>query len=153
MSRGTIIFTATLLLISIITLVSFTLANQTPEDIISPYDRVRENQIQVLSDKVIINIEGASWSRYEDTNSMDPFLDKGANGIELIPKNENDLHVGDIVAYESKYMQGLIVHRIIDIKENEEGKYFILKGDNNKTEDPEKIKFNQIKYVLIGIIY
>ena len=34
-----------------------------------------------------------------------------------------------------------------------EGIYFILKGDNNPEQDPGRVRFKQIKRVLIGVIY
>lgn len=118
---------------------------------ISPHDRIDESQIFVYNDKVILQMKGASLAEYADTNSMDPLLDEGSNGIEIELKDENDVHVGDIVAYETSI--GLIVHRIVEIGNDEKGKYFILKGDNNIENDPYKVRFNQIKYVLVGIIY
>ena len=118
-----------------------------------PYDRVKESQIKVLNDKIVIELEDATWASYADTNSMIPVLDKGANGLELIPSSESDIYIGDIVAYESSYVDGLVVHRIINIGEDSKGKFYILKGDNNKEVDPEKVRFEQIKYVLIGVIY
>ena len=150
MARGVILY-----IVLVITLAAVAIAsiNQGSSEKLSPKDRITEDQIHIYSDRIVIDIEEASWATYADTNSMDPLLDIGANGIEIIPKSENDLHIGDIAAYQSKSSQELIVHRIVEIKEDEQGKYFIFKGDNNKTEDIEKVRFNQIKYVLIGIIY
>jgi len=117
----------------------------------SPHNHILEKNIIVYEDKVVIYIPGVSWTSYEDTNSMDPVLDKEANGLEIVPKSPNDIYVGDIVAYETD--QGLIVHRVIEKGEDEQGGYFILKGDNNSEPDPGKIRFEQIKYLLVGIIY
>ncbi|MEK6922639.1 MAG: hypothetical protein AABX08_02460 [Nanoarchaeota archaeon] len=119
----------------------------------SPRDRIKEDQIHVFRDRIVIDVEGASWSKYANTNSMDPFIDEGANGIEIMPESEDELYVGDVVAYESQYVQGLTVHRIVEIGNDGTGKYFVLKGDNLDMEDPEKVRFSQIKYVLIGVIY
>jgi hypothetical protein len=119
----------------------------------NPKDRIKESQIHVYDNTVVIEINDPEWSTFTDTNSMDPVIDKGANAIHIVPKYEDDLEIGDIVAYESKYAKGTIIHRIIDIKYDEEGKYFILKGDNNPKEDPGKIRFSQIKRVLVAIIY
>ena len=119
----------------------------------SPYDHIKESQIEVLNDKIIIYVDNPSFSKYADTNSMDPLFDKDANGLEIIPQNENDIHVGDVIAYQSSYVDGLVVHRVIEAGNDAKGKYFILKGDNNPDQDPEKIRFDQIKYLLIGVIY
>ena len=153
MARGTVFYSVLVFVTLVAVLATITLAIGTPVEINSPHDRIKESQIHIHQDKIIIDIEGASWASYADTNSMDPVLDYGANGLELKPKSEDDLFIGDIVAYESKITNELIIHRIVDIKEDSQGKYFILKGDNNITKDPEKVRFSQIKYMLIGIIY
>ena len=119
----------------------------------SPVDRIKESQIHVYDDVVVIEIDNPEWSTFTDTNSMDPVIDKGANAIHIVPSSENELSVGDIVAYESEYSDGTIVHRIIEISEDEDGKYFIMKGDNNPEPDPGRVRFSQIKRVLVAIIY
>ena len=58
----------------------------------APFDFVNEDQIQVLNDKVIINVAGASMSRYAPTGSMEPILDENSNGIRIRPKSEKDIH-------------------------------------------------------------
>ena len=117
----------------------------------SPSDHVRENQIKVYNDRVELDIKNAIWSKFTDTNSMDPFLDEGSNGIEIVPTNESQIKIGDIISYESK--DGIIVHRVIAIGNDEDGNYFIVKGDNNPVQDPNKVRFSQIKGILVGIIY
>src|SRR3989344_5877204 len=109
--------------------ISFEMPFSDSKEKISPHDRIDESQIFVYNDMVVLQMKGASLAEYADTNSMDPLLDEGSNGIEIAPKDENDLHVGDIIAYETSI--GLIVHRIVGIGDDEEGKYFILKGNNN----------------------
>ncbi len=47
----------------------------------------------------------------------------------------------------------LIVHRIVEIGNDDEGRYYILKGDNNRFADPGKIRYPQIRYVLIAVVY
>lgn len=120
---------------------------------LSPYDHVKESQISVYKDKIVIDINNAIWARYTDTNSMDPLFDKGANGIEISPDSPEDLHIGDIIAYDAEWADGVVIHRIIEIGNDEQGIYFITKGDNNPIQDPEPIRFPQVKYILIGIIY
>jgi len=140
------------MVVLLVIIASFVSSNK-PLEIASPHNRVNDAQILLYHDKVVINVNGASLTKYADTNSMDPLLDEGAIGIELVPERDDQLYIGDVVAYESKHASGLIVHRIIDIVEDKQGKYFILKGDNLQTEDPEKVRFSEIKYVLIGVIY
>lgn len=117
----------------------------------TPSDRIKESQINVYDNRVVIVLDNATMSSYADTRSMEPLINSYSNGIETIPKSENDLKVGDIVVYENE--QGPIVHRVIYIGEDRQGKYFLVKGDNNKFPDEYKIRFAEIKYVLIGILY
>ncbi|MBW2992021.1 signal peptidase I [Candidatus Woesearchaeota archaeon] len=119
----------------------------------SPGDWISENQIHVYNDRIVIDLEGALWSRFTDTNSMDPLFDKGSNGIEIIPDSADDIEIGDIISYRSEYSDGVIIHRVIDKGEDSEGVYFIVKGDNNPAADPGKIRFGQIESVLVGILY
>lgn len=126
---------------------------RTPE-MISPSDWIAESQVYVLKDKIIINIKNATWAKFTDTNSMDPLFDVNSNTLEIQPQEPSDLQVGDIISYESRVVQGsTIIHRIVDIKEDSKGLYFIAKGDNNIYNDPERIRFEQIKGVVVGIIY
>mgnify|MGYP001256689564 CR=1 FL=1 len=117
----------------------------------SPSDRIPENNIEVYDDKIVINLKDASWASYADTNSMDPILDKGTNGIELKPNSESQLKIGDIISYKSG--SGLIVHRITKTGYDKEGWYAVTKGDNNAVEDPAKVRFSQINGVLVALIY
>ncbi len=119
------------------------------KEISSPYNRINEGDLQLFPNKLIINLPGIALARYTDTNSMDPLLDEKTTGIEIIPKAEEEIHVGDVVAYESN--NDLIPHRVIQIGGDEQGWYAIVKGDNS--ESLEKIRFKQIKYVLIGVFY
>lgn len=116
----------------------------------SPTNWVKESQIEVTDSKVTINLEGAKWAKFTDTNSMDPVFDKGSNAIQIEPKSKEELNVGDIITYDSNGKK--IIHRIIEI--NNDGEWYaITKGDNNKKQDPGKIRFNQIEKVVVGIIY
>jgi len=123
------------------------------KDRISPADRIKESQIHVYDDVVVIDIKDPEWSKFTDTNSMDPVIDSGANAIHVVPATAEELEIGDIVAYQSTFSQSTIIHRIIDIGQDTEGIYFILKGDNNPQPDPEKVRFDQIKRVLVAVIY
>ncbi len=120
-------------------------------DIASPYDHVREEQIRVYDDKIVIDVQGAQWANFADTNSMDPFLDQGSNALQLVPTSADDIHIGDIVSYQRG--DSRIIHRVIHIGEDEEGTYFVLKGDNNPTSDPGKVRFEDVDRVLFAIIY
>jgi len=120
---------------------------------ISPIDRIKDDDIFVTEDQVIINVKKAKATRFADTNSMDPFLDKGSNGIEINPEKPEDIKVGDIISYKSMKYNQIIIHRVIEIKKDNEGIYYTAKGDNNDEIDDEKIRFSQVKGVLIGVIY
>ncbi len=119
----------------------------------SPFDRIPEENIRVYSDRVVIYINNPEWAGFEDTNSMDPVIDKGANAIQIVPQSINDIHVGDIISYESDYAEGVIIHRVVSIGNDEQGWYCTAKGDNNPNTDPGSIRFSQIKKVLVAVIY
>ncbi len=120
---------------------------------LSPSDWISEDQIKVYPDKIVLDVEDAVWARFADTNSMDPFLDAGTNAIEIKPSSASQIKPGDIIAYTTGNFNGTVIHRVIDKGTDGKGTYFIAKGDNNVDADPKKIRFNQIRYVLVAVIY
>jgi hypothetical protein len=122
-------------------------------EIASPTDRISEDMIHVYSDNIELDIKNATWARFLDTNSMDPILDKGTNGIEIMPQSADEITVGDIISYNSEFADGLIVHRVVEKGFDQKGFYFRVKGDNNPGLDPGKIRFNQVNGVVVALIY
>lgn len=116
----------------------------------APTDYIQEEEIQIYEDKIILDIQGASISRYAPTGSMKPLLDEGANGIRIEPKTEKEIQTGDIISY--KKGNTLIIHRVIEKGTDEKGTYYITKGDNNIANDG-KIRFKDIQYKTIGILW
>ena len=45
-----------------------------------------------VGEEVVLDIDGAIWSSFTNTNSMDPVLDAEANGIEIIPHYPDEIH-------------------------------------------------------------
>lgn len=115
-----------------------------------PGDWVKENNIQVFNDKIVIYVDNAILSRYAGTGSMLPTFGDSANGIRIIPNSAEEIKIGDIVSFERNNL--MVVHRVVEKGTDENGTWFVTKGDNNSESD-EKIYFENIKYVTIGIIY
>ena len=86
------------------------------------------------------------------SGSMEPKINIGDIVIEKSIKNkEEEIKIGDIISYRSG--QTIITHRIINIEEDENGILRITtKGDNNNTEDSERILINNIEGKVIMII-
>ncbi len=142
-----------LLVISLLFSIPFTnpfVIKDTVKTKIEPGNWINESQIEIKPDRIIIHIKNSSISRYGNTSSMNPALSRNANGIVIKPESPEQIHIGDIVTYEQDGM--LIVHRVISIGDDREGRYFIAKGDNAEEADG-KIRFEQIRYVLIGVLY
>jgi hypothetical protein len=127
-------------------------SNKSPERE-SPQDRIKEHQIHVYQDKVILDIKDPEWAKFSNTNSMDPIIDENANAIQVIPKSEDEIEIGDIISYKIDGEQFNIIHRVIGKGQDNEGTFFYLKGDNNPTRDPSKVRFDQIDRVLVAIVY
>jgi signal peptidase I len=109
---------------------------------------IEKEDIEVYQKKVCFALQNATITSYANTSSMRPTLNELTHGIEIQPIKE-ELKVGDIVAYKPDGSSDIIVHRIVAI-ENEE---YILRGDNNAENDPQKVRFNQIEGVVVGLIY
>jgi len=120
---------------------------------LSPQDWIPEKDIHVYDSQVIIDIDNPVWATFTDTNSMDPVFDYGANAIEIIPSAPSQIKPGDIISYESSSFDGAIVHRVIETGVDENGWYAVMKGDNNPSSDPGKVRFSQVKRLVVAIIY
>jgi len=132
---------------------SFSLADASTAgpELVSPADRVDSTQIAIMANGVLIrDLKDVRLVNLADTNSMDPVLDAESTAIEIIPESADELHVGDIVSYTSG--SNTIIHRIISVGNDGEW-YAITKGDNNAVSDPAKVRFEQIKGVVVGIVY
>ena len=121
------------------------------EELFSPSDWVKENQIKVYKNKITLDIQDASWATFTNTNSMDPFIDETSHAIEILPDDANEINVGDVISYQSSY--GVIIHRVIEKGEDEDGIYFLVKGDNNRFQDPFKVRFEDVKGVVVAVVY
>jgi signal peptidase I len=116
----------------------------------TPSDWIEEEDILLYDDRIVLNIKNATVSNYVATGSMRPVFDEGANGIRVVPSSEDDIEVGDIVSYG--YNDGLIVHRVVEKGQDKNGVYFVVQGDNSLVNDG-KIRFEDIEYVTIGVLY
>lgn len=119
----------------------------------SPQNRIKEKDVRIFNNEVIIKIDNAEWREFIDSNSMDPFIDEGTATIEIKPKNEEEIKTGDIISYNIDGIDYALVHRVAEIGNDEEGIYFITKGDNYYKNDPYKIRFGQIEGVVVGVLY
>jgi len=119
----------------------------------SPSDIVPQDNIHVYSDKIVIEVDNPQWATFVDSNSMDPVFDKGANALQIVPTDPEQIQAGDIISFSVDYDSGVIIHRVIETAYDDDGWYAITKGDNNAYKDPGKVRFENVKKQLIGIIY
>ena len=122
-------------------------------EINSPHDRIKEEQIKVYESLIILNVNNSELVSLENTNSMDPLIDEESNIIQIKPESEEDIHIGDLVSYEDIFTKKVILHRVVDIRADSLGKFFILKGDNVNSTDLIKVRFEQIKGIVVAIVY
>jgi signal peptidase I len=119
-------------------------------DVNAPSDFIQREDIFVYPDRIVIMVPGATISSYADTGSMRPVLDHNSNGIRVVPKSEDDINVGDIISFRRG--NSLIVHRVIEKGTDNEGTYFITKGDNNAFHDGI-VRMEDIETKTIAVIY
>lgn len=123
------------------------------EELLGPKDRIKETQIRITDKKVVLDIPNVYWGYMLDSNSMDPLLDEGTTILTIKPKLEEDILIGDIIVFNVNFTEHNIVHRVINITKDENGIFFITKGDNNPSEDPLKVRLKNIIAVVVGILY
>ena len=121
---------------------------------ISPNDWVDYKQIiydkktKLLTIKLEPNIKIFSIA---DTDSMDGLIDIGHNVIATDNIDRGKLTPGDVVIY--RIYTTLIVHRIVGIKEDANGRIYRCRGDNNVDTDPYLLRDIHIKWLVLGVVY
>jgi len=155
--KKTILLLLTLLFISLVG-ISFaemsSINSSYPNSIQTPSDRITQDQIKVYQNQIVLNVKDASWATFTPTGSMKPLFDEKSNALEIKPTSPSDIKLGDIIAYKANdYTDDIIIHRVINIQQDDDGIYYTVKGDNNQTADPQKVRFEQIQGVVVAIIY
>ncbi len=116
----------------------------------SPSDHIEVGDLHVFKDRAIIEKENLMWARILDTHSMEPVLNSNSISLEVLPGTSSEISVGDIISYS--HDSKVIIHRVISI--GDDGNWFaITKGDNNDVADDYKIRFRQIKGIVVGVLY
>lgn len=118
-----------------------------------PFARIGREDIQIYDDRVVINVNQAFPVYFTESRSMYPFINQNVYAIEMKPNKADELGIGDVIGYESQVFNTTIVHRITEIGFDEKGWYALTKGDANPAPDPEKVRFESVRGVLIGLIY
>jgi len=117
--------------------------------------KIPRDSLHFYDGRTQIDLDEYVWIYYNlsDTNSMYPTITKNSHGIGLKLKEDTVINVGDIISFKVKGFDHNYAHRVIEIGYDEEGEYFITKGDNNRQKDDIKIRRKDIDYVVAAIIY
>jgi signal peptidase I len=145
----------------------FRLYGESGVELPSPYNDIDPKDIKYnksTKEIRIKNIPTEPWiTDVGGSNSMEPLIDVGHR--VLLSDNskylaEDKLKVGDIIVYEKwvfvapgalQFMK--VIHSIIEIGQDDEGWYCITKGLNNSRPDAWKVRWEEIRYVALGVIW
>lgn len=130
---------------------------QEVKDVPSPKGRIKPEDVKWDSETGLLTIK-LPWKEVwlagaGDTKSMDPTID--SNTINIMKKIEDyvDLIPGDICVYYTPMTPQGVIHRIKKIEEDEEGRLYTFKRDNQPKDDPWVLRDAHVQYVLAGILY
>jgi signal peptidase len=76
--------------------------------------------------------------------SMEPALDSGSLVVSHSARPQ-ELKVGDVITFRHPGGGTTITHRIVAVREEGEQRWFTVKGDANRTADPDEISFESAK--------
>lgn len=113
-------------------------------------DRFRLTDIPALLFIIILVVLISGYFPYSimgvGSGSMNPVIKKGDAVIIHKIKDEKDIKVGEVIAFNNKGKT--IIHRLIEVKNENGTKYYYTKGDANNSRDNVKLKFKDIKGVV-----
>ena len=119
---------------------------------ISPQGWVPYEDVSRRYDKVIIKGKKLVYGILADTNSMDRFMDHSHMVVCETDFDRGKLIVGDIISFNAGTGSD-ILHQIIKIVEDGQGRLYTVQGTNNDRPDPYQIRNQHIKGVLVTLIY
>lgn len=95
---------------------------------------------------------------FSDTDSMLPLIDYQTTGIVKPVTSDTPINLGDIITYFHHYDSSVntnyyYVHRVIRTGEDENGTYYITQGDHNIEEDDVKVRKEDMRELLVGLIW
>jgi signal peptidase I len=122
-----------------------------PFNDIAPETHVPISDILVSQSKVIISVPDLQQGIVAASQSMDPYLDENDVVLEVKVTDPAEIHEEDIIVFQRG--EERIIHRVIEIGHDEEGWYARTKGDNNIRADPEKVRFSDVRGLVVGVIY
>ncbi len=80
------------------------------------------------------------------SGSMQPTLRVGDLSVVLPVSSQQDIRVGDIIAYKVPYLSGPVIHRVVDVLHAANGNVeFVTKGDNNTSPDPIPVAYGYVE--------
>ena len=119
---------------------------------ISPQGWVPYEKVSRGYDKVTIKGKKLRYGILADTNSMDRFMDHPHMVVTETDFDRSKLIVGDIISFNAGTGSD-ILHQIIRIKTDGQGRCYTVQGTNNDRPDPYEIRDQHIRGVLITVIY
>ena len=84
-----------------------------------------------------------------ESDSMRPTIHSESQIIILFDVPEEQLKIGMIIGFG----EDRTTHRIIRIEEDDEKRIYITKGDNNPFEDSFRTTYEDIEYVVGGVLF
>ncbi len=128
----------------------FTLDQPSPIGVVDP-STIKYNR---ATETLTLKVKSPVWiTDVADTNSMDGLFDKGDRVVVTASFDKEKLTVGDVIIFQPDGYGGTIIHRIVKIGRDRNGKWYKTKGDNCIMGDPYKLRSKHIKYLLAVVIY
>lgn len=104
----------------------------------------------IIISTIIIFIRAFVYKKYDVfgyrffiimSGSMEPTI--YTSDVVITKEQKANLQNGDIIAFQNS--KAVIVHRIVNILEENEEVLYQTKGDNNNTVDSKKVKLSEVK--------
>ncbi|QUH23421.1 signal peptidase I [Methanobacterium alkalithermotolerans] len=108
---------------------------------------------------IMVGIIAAQHMNVVVSGSMEPVFHRGdiviiqkSNFLGIQEFDPAQLNVGEIVIYNATWFPEPVIHRIIDVRTDGEGrKFYVTQGDNNPTPDQGPVYPEQVKSRVITV--
>ena len=113
--------------------------------------RIPFDAIKVYEDQVQIDYPGLKYAKVS-SDSMAPLITHDSVVFEKTPASADEIHQGDVISFYEPSVNGIVLHMVIGISQQDGQTYFKTKGAANPDADPWLVPYENVKGIMVGTL-
>ena len=117
--------------------------------VVESTQRIPFDSIKVYPDEVRIEYPGLTYAKV-NSDSMAPLLTHDSVVFEKHPESAAEIHVGDVISFYEPFADGVVLHMVVEIVEQDGKTFYRTQGTANEEVDDWLVPFENVKGIMVG---